>query len=50
MLKKSNFQNSVLKLIIITPIEIKLNNELLQVIMYLSMNQIYIYIINISNN
>lgn len=45
MLKKSNFQNSVLKLIIITPIEIKLNNELLQVIMYLSMNQIYIYII-----
>lgn len=49
MLKKSNFQNSVLKLIIITPIEIKLNNELLQVIMYLSMNQIYIYI-NISNN
>lgn len=29
MLKKSNFQNSVLKLIIITPIEIKLNNELL---------------------
>lgn len=49
MLKKSNFQNSVLKLIIITPIEIKLNNELLQIIMYLSMNQIYIYI-NISNN
>lgn len=49
MLKKSNFQNSVLKLIIITPIEIKLNNELLQVIMYLLMNQIYIYI-NISNN
>lgn len=49
MLKKNNFQNSVLKLIIITPIEIKLNNELLQVIMYLSMNQIYIYI-NISNN